>query len=73
MSGLAPDLFFYAPQDVLAGQYMFEDWDPALVRLLSYLLQFVLLLQHCNVLFLSLLASAGQHRFEDWDPALMRL
>jgi len=37
VSGLAADLFFYAPQDVLAGQYMFEDWDPALVRLLFQL------------------------------------
>lgn len=32
MSGLAADLFFYAPQDVLAGQYLFEDWDTQLVR-----------------------------------------
>lgn len=31
VSGLASDLFFYAPHDVLAGQYLFEDWDPALV------------------------------------------
>lgn len=31
VSGLAADLFFYAPRDVLAGQYLFEDWDPALV------------------------------------------
>ncbi|EFN52789.1 hypothetical protein CHLNCDRAFT_138430 [Chlorella variabilis] len=29
-AGLASNLFFYAPADVLAGQYMFEDWDPAL-------------------------------------------
>lgn len=34
VSGLASDLFFYAPHDVLAGQYLFEDWDPALVGLL---------------------------------------
>lgn len=32
-AGLASNLFFYAPADVLAGQYMFEDWDPALVGL----------------------------------------
>ncbi|KAL4440115.1 hypothetical protein ABPG75_003116 [Micractinium tetrahymenae] len=30
-SGLAADLFFYQPQHVLAGQYMFDDWDPQLV------------------------------------------
>jgi hypothetical protein len=30
-SGLAGDLFSYKPQHVLAGQYMFDDWDPALV------------------------------------------
>ena len=31
VAGLASDLFFYEPQDVLSGQYLFEDWDPALV------------------------------------------
>lgn len=31
-SGLAADLFFYQPQHVLAGQYLYDDWDPALVR-----------------------------------------
>lgn len=30
-AGLASDLFFYQPQHVLAGQYMFDDWDPELV------------------------------------------
>lgn len=30
-AGLASDLFFYAPQDVLAGQYLYDDWDPELV------------------------------------------
>jgi hypothetical protein len=31
-SGLSSDLLFYPPEHVLAGQYMFDDWDPALVR-----------------------------------------
>jgi hypothetical protein len=34
-SGLSSDLLFYPPEHVLAGQYMFDDWDPALVRTAS--------------------------------------
>lgn len=30
-AGLAGDLFLYAPEHVLAGQYLFDEWDPQLV------------------------------------------
>lgn len=31
-AGLAGDLFLYQPEHVLAGQYLFDEWDPELVR-----------------------------------------
>ncbi len=31
-ASLASDMFHYQAQHMLAGQYMYDDWDPQLVR-----------------------------------------